>query len=55
MRDHVDFFFSSKDSSEETQPVIVPFKSPSKSKGGKRPIECTKEEVDKTQKREEMK
>jgi hypothetical protein len=50
MPDHVDLFFSNKDSSEETHPLIVLFKSPSKSKGGKRPIECTKKEVDKTSK-----
>ncbi len=46
----MELFFSSKDSSEETHPLIVPFKSPSQSKGGKRPIECIKEEVDKISK-----
>jgi hypothetical protein len=50
MWDHVDLFFSSKDSNEETHPLIVPFKSPSKSRGRNRPIERTKKEVDKTSK-----
>ncbi len=39
---------SSKDSSEETHLLIVPFGSLSKRKGGKKALERTKEKVDKT-------